>query len=822
MKSLLKRKAEDLEELRDIAGDVKESEFLPYACHIDPHTILTKNGELMQVLKLVGFTYENTESQRIELRHALRQGISEALQTNDYAVWVHTIRRRASLTPQGNYPNDFSQLLNAAWRELNDWDHQFTNEVYITLVREGESGEVSKPADFFRGLVPSMDRKHRWEVIDEAADQLTDAVERLQDYLRPFGVKKLGTVDKQGVIYSEPVTFLHKLTTLTDDQLPLPDVPLDTFLTSHEVTFGFNAMEVRTVEGKRRFGALLSVKEYREMSASSIDLLLQLPVEFVISQCMDFINHKKALQDYVAQKEIYDISQDTDLPDATGINDMLASDHHRSVDFGEQQLSIFVMGDSVKYLEESVRRMVMGLNGLGLLAIREDVKFEECYWSLLPANFEFLRRLKPINTSRIGGFAQLNNLPSGLARGGIWGPPVTLLKTAIGTPYFFNFHVEQNGHTAIIGPFGAGKTVMLNFLLSEARKFGNRLFFFDRHRHAEIFLRSIGADYHTIDARIFQAGEDSGRPQTISLPKLNPLQLADTPQNRSFLLVWLDAMLRTDKFYRPEMSDEFWPSFQMGVEYIYTLAPEERQIRNLITYLREHAPRAAAKLYPWYADGPYANWFDHVEDELNLEKGLAGFEIAPLMADVNIASPIIAYLLHRVMLTLDGSPTIIVLDEAWELLDNPVFASRLGGWLEMLRSRNTMVIMATEKPDDALHSRLSPTIMEQLASQIYLPNQQIMADEYMEIFGLTGSECRMVGLMENYKRQFMLKRGVESIVLEMNLSKLPHLLPILSADVDSLKRMDKLLQQYGQHPSLWLHHFLHAIQQQHNHPGKVA
>jgi type IV secretion system protein VirB4 len=813
MKNLLKRKTEELEAMRDIAGDVQESEFVPYACHIDPHTILTKNGELLQVLKLVGFTYENTLSQRVELRHALREGLTDALHSTDYAVWIHTIRRKASLTPQGQYPNDFSLLLNTAWRELNDWDHQFTNEVYVTIVKEGDSAEITQPMDFFRGLYPPKERSHRWGVIDEALDQLTDTVERLMEHLLPFGVKKLGTVERQGVVYSEPVTFLHKLTTLVDDPLPLPDLPLDHFLTGHEVTFGFNAMEVRTVEGKRRFGGLLSLKEYRELPAPSIDLLLQLPIEFIISQCMDFINPKKALKEYLEQKEIFDLSEEADLPEATGLTDMLESDHHQPVDFGEQQLTFFILGDSVKHLEESVRRMVSGLNGLGLLAVREDIKFEECYWSLLPANFEFLRRLKPINTSRIGGFAQLNNLPSGLARGSIWGPPVTLLHTAIGTPYFFNFHVEQNGHMAIIGPLGAGKTVMLNFLLSEARKFQNRLYFFDRHRHAEIFLRSLGATYYTIDARIARPGEELDRPVTLTLPKLNPLQLEDTPQNRSFLLVWLDAMIRTDKFYRPEMSDECWPSFQQAVEHVFTLPKEERQIRNLIAYLRQNAPRAAAKLYPWYADGAFANWFDHPEDELDLSAGLTGFELAPLMTDPNSASPVIAYLLHRVMLMLDGKPTIIVLDEAWELLDNPVFASRLGGWLEMLRSRNAMVIMATEKPEDALHSRLSPMIMQQLAAQIYLPNPQILSEEYTEIFGLTLSECRLVAMMDKNDRQFMLKRGAESIVLELDLSRLAHLLPILSADRHALRKMDKLLQEYGESPTLWIQRFIQQLKE---------
>lgn len=811
MASLLKTKPTDLEEMRDISGDVRESDFVPYACHIDPHTILTKNGEVMQTIKMVGYAFEDLTNRHEDLRTAIRKALTENLASTDYAVWIHTIRRKASLAPAGEYPDDFSKRLSGAWRKLNDWDHQFVNEVYLTIVKEGESGAVKEPVDFFRGLIPAADRKHRWEFIDRTTETLTEVTDNIVLRLRDFGAKRLGLVTRGGVVYSEPVTFLHKLTTLVDEPMPLPDIGLADYLTEHNVTFGFNALEVRSHNGKRRFGGILTLKEYRELSPASVDLLLQLPVEFMISQCMDFINHKKALTEYQEQKEIFDLSEEKDLPDAIGLTDMLASDHHQPVDFGEQQLTIFALGDSVKQMEDHMRRIVQGLNGLGILSVREDIKFPEVYWSQLPANFEFLRRLKPINTSRIGGFAQVSNMPAGIAKGSVWGPPVTLIRTAVGTPYFFNFHIQNNGHTAVIGPHGAGKTVLINFLLSEARKFKNRLFFFDHHRSAEVFLRSLGAQYYSLDNRVLQPGEEDTRPKTLQLPKLNPLQLEDTPQNRSFLLVWLDAMLRADKFYRPEMSDEFWPAFQEAVEYIYQQPQEHRQLALIIHHLKEMAPKVASKLYAWYSDGEFARWFEHTTDNLDLSHGLAGFELAALMQQERAAPPVIAYLLHRVMLTLDGTPTIIVLDEAWDLLDNPLFSARLGGWLEMLRSRNAMVILATEKPEAALQSRLSPTIMQQMATQFYLPNPSVMSDEYAEIFGLTTQECRLVGSMNKSDRQYLLKRGHESIVVEINLQDLPQELAVLSAGGAALNLLDKMLQDYGSAPQYWLTHFMDKI-----------
>jgi type IV secretory pathway VirB4 component len=59
---------------------------------------------------------------------------------------------------------------------------------------------------------------------------------------------------------------------------------------------------------------------------------------------------------------------------------------------------------------------------------------------------------------RIGAF---HTYPAGRPSGNHWGPAIAD-ETAAQSPYYFNFHVGDLGHTLIIGPSGAGKTVVQN------------------------------------------------------------------------------------------------------------------------------------------------------------------------------------------------------------------------------------------------------------------------------------------------------------------------------------------------------------------------
>ena len=81
---------------------------------------------------------------------------------------------------------------------------------------------------------------------------------------------------------------------------------------------------------------------------------------------------------------------------------------------------------------------------------------------------------------------------------------------------------------------------------------------------------------------------------------------------------------------------------------------------------------------------------------------------------------------------------MVVLDEAWALIDNAVFAPRIKDWLKVLRKLNAFVIFATQSVEDASKSDISDTLIQQTATQIFLPN---LAD-IIEVIIVGGKDMR--------------------------------------------------------------------------------
>jgi type IV secretion system protein TrbE len=109
--------------------------------------------------------------------------------------------------------------------------------------------------------------------------------------------------------------------------------------------------------------------------------------------------------------------------------------------------------------------------------------------------------------------------------------------------------------------------------------------------------------------------------------------------------------------------------------------------------------------------------------------------------------PALDYLFHRVEQTFDGSPTLMVLDEAWLFLRHPVFMLRLQGWLKTLRKKNVYVVFATQEIADAAESPILPTILSACPTKIYLPNEEALTPHIGEAyagFGLTETEIEIL------------------------------------------------------------------------------
>ena len=779
-------------------------EFIPYAAHYDENTLITKNGELIQVLKITGFAYEtiDSENETANLRQFIRESIKNNFKDDKYAIWIHTIRTKRDLSVSGGYTNDFSRQLHNKWVKRNDWDDQYVNELYVSIITEGEDLSVINPVVFVESVFPKKLLEKRHKILNETAKRINEITENVLNDLQGYGAVRLGLEKTEEGYVSEILSFTSKIMNLKGHQVKLEPSDLSSILPTNTAFFQYNTVQIEGDEGSR-YGALFSIKEYREVSINQIDKVLQLPMQFIVTECFDFINNAKAIEAFDEQREFYELSGSQTMMEISGIKEVINHNKKQPTDFGQHQILITIVEDKIRLLQDAVKTLSEMLKDIGIMFVREDLFMEDLYWSQLPGNFDFIRRQNYIPTARIGGYASLYNFPAGKLHNNRWGDAVTVFRTASNTPYFFNFHYEKSGHTMLIGPYGAGKTVLMNFLISEAQKFNARTFYFEKGRGSEIFIRAIGGNYYRVTHEL-----DKG---TL---KINPLQLEDTIKNRQFLEEWFEYLIKYTGPKASEISFEevHKSKIKAAVEKNFSLPKDKRNLSELVPMIWQEGEPEYQELKKSFGSGEYSKYFDNDSDNISIDKhDIVGFDISDIMESKSVIIPMISYLLHLAEVTSEGdAPEIIVLDEAWDIVDNPVFVPRLESWLDRLIKENAMVIFATESVKKAQESSITNNLLNNVKTQIYLPNKEA-GEEYKDVFGLTEKELEAVKKAKGSDRQFVLKHNIDSVVCKLSLDGMNRELSVLSSDKAKLEAMEKAIIEKGESSQFWLQKYFETL-----------
>lgn len=769
--------------------ELSAAEFIPFKHHYDKETVVTKNNEIVQVIKLEGWSFETADDIDVDMKKAVRNSLFKSLSDGKYAVWFHTVRRKKSAYPRGEFDSGFPKKLNEQWHKKHDNTESFANEMYITVIRREDKAGWGKVSNFLKAVSDTVDEKQRIEAAREGHKELKEIVYRLLASLRDYNPKILTSYETEHGVISEPLEFFGMLVNGGQRQkMLIPTMDLSHYLPTSRLYFGTRAIEMRGAT-RTRFGAMLSVKEYAPMTAAGLtDAFLQLPFEFIMSQSFSFINRQVAIGKMQTQQRRMMASEDVAISQVAEISEALDLTMSGHVAFGHHHCSVLVLEDNLTALEDAVSMATAELVNVGINPVREKLVLEQCYWANLPCNFDYIGRKSIINTMNLAGFVSMHNYPTGKIDGNHWGNAVTVFDTASGTPYFFNFHSRDVGHTTIIGPTGGGKTVLMNFLCAQAQKFNCRLFMFDKDRGAEIFVRAIGGSYS-----IIEPSERCG---------FNPLHLPDTNENRNFIAEWLRTLVSSEG---GELSPEELAMIHEAVSGNYKLAKKDRMLRNIAAFFGVEKPGSiASKLKPWYGEGRYSRIFDNPYDSLDFSTHRSfGFEMGEVLTDKNTLAPVLLYLFHKVNLSLDGTPTMVVLDEAWALIDNPIFASKIKDWLKTMRKLNAMVIFATQSVEDAAKSSISDTLIQQTATQIFLPNPKA-TEAYKTAFMLSDREFNLLKTTDPASRFFLLKQNKDVVIARIDLSGMEESVNILSARADTVRILDKVRAEVGDDPDVWI------------------
>jgi type IV secretion system protein VirB4 len=765
------------DEKKNILAQNPDENFIPYSIHYDAKTILTKNGELMQIIRVSGFSNTSVYAELIPLREAVRDAIRDNIKQTNFALWFSTIRRKKNISPDGEFADYFSNKINQTWEEINNLQNDYVNELYITVIVEGIDTSIVN----FKSLVGSFSknstRKLHESFLAKSLEILTNATSGILSAISDYGAKILEIKEWEGVLYSEQMRFLGKICHLQEKFYPVSAIDISEDLSANKIAFGNNEIEV-LYGNNLSFATVLSLKEYIEINIESLDKILQLPFEFVISQAFDFSYNESELAHFKYQDKILRISEDASFRDISGIANFFESVDGTATDYGKLQTTIMIISKTREELDRDVKLISEQFQALGVIVVREDLFMEDCFWSQLPANFRFLKRQKIVNSYKIAGFSSLYSFASGSISGNYWGPAVATFKTITNTPYFFSFHDGDQGHSMFLGKKSSGKTVLLNFILAQARRFKSKIFYFDFDNKAKNFINMLGGFYYDLSY---------SDPQSQECLKINPLDLNINPNFRKFLSEFFYSFIYK---YKAGIPEEELQNITKIVDKI--LIEKCNKFSDAIKLFNTEETKKIYEILKFWEEPVLARIFDH-DREINWSDRIMGFDLTEYAEKDFIVVPILYYILYKIENIInEETPSIVVFKNAEKLLNNEIFTDKIINLLDRFKLKNCVVIFCFDAEDLNEETENLINLVSQRVSSKFILSDFNVSEDLKNTLKISDEELRLINYFKNEERKFLLKFGDNSLVANFNLSQHKSLIRLLSSSFEDVAIVEEI------------------------------
>jgi len=777
------------------------ADFLPWAALVGKGVVLNKDGSFQRTALFRGPDLDSAVPAELigaagRLNNALRRLGS------GWAVFVEAQRQPASSYPESTFPDAASALVDAERKAaFEEEGAHFESSTFLTFLYLPPAEDVARAERFLYEGVDRTEGADAREVLRGFIDR-TDRVLQLVEGFMP----ECTWLDDAGTL-----TYLHTTISTKAHRVRVPEIPmyLDALLADQPLTGGLAPML-----GSAHLRVLTLVGFPSATTPGILDELNRLAFPYRWSTraiMLDKTDATKLLtrirrQWFAKRKSIAAILKEVMTNEASALLDTDAHNKAMDADTALQELGSDLIGAAYvtvtvtvwdgdpRIADEKLRLVEKLIQCRDFTCMAETVNAVDAWLGSLPGHAYANVRQPPVSTLNLAHMIPLSALWAG--PGGdehFKAPPLFFARTEGSTPFRFSLHVDDVGHTLVVGPTGAGKSVLLALMALQFRRYaGSQIFAFDFGGSIRAAAIAMGGDWHDLGGAL---SGDAAEPVA-----LQPLARIDDAAERAWALEWLIAILGRETInVTPEAKDHLWSALSS----LASAPMPERTMTGLSVLLQSQGLKRA--LQPYCLGGPFGRLLDAEAEHLGTAE-VQVFETEGLIG-TSAAPAILATLFHRIEGRLAGRPTLLIVDEGWLALDDEGFAGQLREWLKTLRKKNASIIFATQSLSDIDGSRIAPAIIESCPTRLFLPNERAIEPQITAIYRRFGLNDRQIEIIARAtpRRDYYCQSRRGNRLFELGLGDVALALCAASRKTDQAT-IQQLLAEHGREGFLpaWL------------------
>ena len=762
----------------------------------DPAIVLNKDGSIQTTFSYRGPDLDSTIKEQLSV---MTQQLNSAFMVMDtgWVFYFEAQRIPSNHYPTGSsFPDPITKIMDDERKAFfSGGSRHFETQYYCTLYWMPPTDNEGRIRDMM-----IEGKKTTGMVLDDYLQSFSRVVDRI--YRMFYSVN----IPCDFLSPDEMVTYLHSTISTSRRAIHLPKHPvlLDHFLYDSPFAGG---LEPKLGD---KYLRVISVIGYMESTAFGVFdrlNLLNFPYRWVTRYyCMNKIDSSAELETKKREwkskfKGFADMIKEftSGIEDDSNLNPVAVDRFEQAkaaqaaveadqTNYGYYTSCIVILGDSMAEADARAKTVEQAVNSIGFRAKIEDLNSVDAWMGSLPGNIGRNVRRHLISCGNLIHMMPLSTIWAGPEMNKcLGGPPLLYTQTSGSTPYRLSLHVGDVGHTLVVGPTGAGKSVLLNMIEASFRKYENsRVFVFDKGASNFVLTKGVGGTF-------FDLGNEEG--ETLSFM---PLAYIDDEKERQWALEWVCDYVRQENLeITPERKQLIWEALEHVAASYAGENVRLRRMTSLVNAIQSEELKQA--LSPLCSGGPYGKIFDSDHDSLQLGAWQT-FEMEKLMSTPQIVGTVLMYIFHRIEQSLRGEPTIIVLDECWVFFDNEQFAAKIREWLKVLRKANASVIFATQSITDIVNSPIFNTVLESCPSRIFLPNpdalEEATAKNYMT-FGLNKRQIQILSAATK-KSDYYYVSPFGSRLFQLALEACPVSLAYVAVNTKGILEAKKLISMYGE------------------------